>query len=115
VLVSEKDHGIYDALNKGIGLASGEVIVFLHADDLFADDRVISRVAIAFADPAVYGDLVYVSKNETGRVIRHWRVGTFSPSRLARAWMQRTHLLRQASRLRAPGGVRHEPSHRSGL
>jgi glycosyltransferase involved in cell wall biosynthesis len=90
VLVSEKDAGIYDALNKGIGLASGEVVGFLHADDLFADDRVISRIAAAFTDTsvdAVYGDLVYVSKNDTNRVIRYWRAGTFSRRRLSWGWM----------------------------
>jgi glycosyltransferase involved in cell wall biosynthesis len=90
VLVSEKDQGIYDALNKGIALASGEVIGFLHADDLFADDRVISRIAAAFADPAVdavYGDLVYVGRDDTQRVIRHWRAGPFSRDRLAWGWM----------------------------
>ncbi len=90
VLISEKDQGIYDALNKGIQLATGEVVGFLHADDLFADDQVVSRIASAFADPAVeavYGDLVYVSKSDTGRVIRHWHAGAFSPRRLSWGWM----------------------------
>jgi glycosyltransferase len=90
VLVSERDDGIYDALNKGIGLATGDVIGFLHADDLFADDRVVSRIAAAFADPsveAVYGDLDYVSRTDAQRVIRRWRAGTYSPRRLAWGWM----------------------------
>ena len=90
VLVSEKDEGIYDALNKGIGLASGDVVGFLHADDLFADDRVVSKIAAAFEDPeveAVYGDLEYVSKSDTRRVIRHWRAGEYSVSSLVRGWM----------------------------
>ena len=90
VLVSERDDGIYDALNKGIGLATGDVIGFLHADDVFADDRVVSRVAAAFADPsveAVYGDLDYVSRTDAQRVIRRWRAGTYSPRRLAWGWM----------------------------
>jgi glycosyltransferase len=90
VLVSERDDGIYDALNKGIGLATGDVIGFLHADDLFADVRVVSRVAAAFADPsveAVYGDLDYVSRIDAQRVIRRWRAGTYSPRRLAWGWM----------------------------
>ncbi|MFO7633004.1 MAG: glycosyltransferase, partial [Caldilinea sp.] len=59
VLVSEPDRGIYDALNKGIARASGEVVGFLHSDDLFADEHVLSRITTAFADPkvdAVYGD-----------------------------------------------------------
>ena len=73
VLVSERDAGIYDALNKGIGMASGEVVGFLHADDLYADERVLSRIAHAFTDPrveAVYGDLVYVRKSDPARVVR---------------------------------------------
>jgi len=90
VLVSERDDGIYHALNKGIGLATGDVIGFLHADDLFADDRVVSRIAAAFAEPsveAVYGDLDYVSRIDAQRVIRRWRAGTYSPRRLAWGWM----------------------------
>jgi glycosyltransferase involved in cell wall biosynthesis len=68
LLISEPDRGIYDALNKGIARASGEVIGFLHADDLYADPQVLARIAAAFADPAVdavYGDLVYVSQADT--------------------------------------------------
>ena len=52
-LVSEPDRGIYDALNKGIRSASGDVVGFLHSDDMFADNSVLSRVAAAFADPGV--------------------------------------------------------------
>lgn len=90
VLVSEKDEGIYDALNKGIRIACGDVVGFLHADDSFADEKVLSRIAAALADPrvdAVYGDLVYVSKSDAARVIRHWRAGPFSRERLGWGWM----------------------------
>jgi len=90
VLVSEPDGGIYDALNKGIARASGEVVGLLHADDLYADARVLARVAEAFADPrvdAVYGDLVYVAREDTGRVIRYWRAGEYRPGRLRWGWM----------------------------
>ncbi len=90
VLVSEPDGGIYDALNKGIARATGEVVGLLHADDVYADGDVLSRVAGAFADPtveAVYGDLVYVAREDTGRVIRYWRSGAFQPARLRRGWM----------------------------
>lgn len=90
VLVSERDDGIYDALNKGIASATGEVVGFLHADDVFADERVIERIAAAFHDPAVdavYGDLVYVDKKDTTRVIRRWRAGPFSQARLRWGWM----------------------------
>jgi glycosyltransferase len=90
VLVSEPDGGIYDALNKGIARASGEVVGLLHADDLYADSEVLARIAAAFADPAVdavYGDLVYVAKADTQRVIRHWRAGAYRPERLRLGWM----------------------------
>lgn len=90
VLVSEPDQGIYDALNKGIARASGEVIGFLHADDLFADSQVLARIARAFDDPAVeavYGDLVYVSRMHTDRVVRYWRSGAFRPERMRWGWM----------------------------
>jgi len=89
-LLSEKDRGIYDALNKGIALASGDVVGFLHADDVLADSRVLSRIAGALRDPhvdAAYGDLVYVRKDDIERVVRRWRAGPYSRSRLAWGWM----------------------------
>jgi glycosyltransferase involved in cell wall biosynthesis len=90
VLVSEPDSGIYDALNKGIRRATGEVVGFLHSDDLFADQHVLQRVADAFADPevqAVYGDLLYVRKDRPDEVVRCWRSGEFSRGRLGWGWM----------------------------
>jgi glycosyltransferase involved in cell wall biosynthesis len=89
-LLSEPDHGIYDALNKGIANATGEVIGLLHADDLYASDQVLATVAAVFENPnvqAVYGDLQYVSRVDVSRVIRHWRAGEFSQAKLARGWM----------------------------
>jgi glycosyltransferase len=89
-LVSEPDRGLYDAMNKGLGLASGEVIGFLHADDLFASHDVLSRVAEVFADPEVdivYGDLLYVRKTDVRAVVRWWTAGDFNRSRLALGWM----------------------------
>lgn len=89
-LVSEPDGGIYDALNKGLAHARGEVIGFLHADDVLAGTDTLERVAKAFADPsvdAVYGDLVYVSRHEPGRIIRYWQAGEYLPHRLRRGWM----------------------------
>ncbi|HXG28756.1 MAG TPA: glycosyltransferase family 2 protein [Nevskiales bacterium] len=89
LLVSEPDNGIYEALNKGLQRATGEVVGLLHSDDYFAHDRVLERVATAFLDPsvdAVYGDLEYVS-NKGGRVIRRWRSGGYSYKKVARGWM----------------------------
>jgi glycosyltransferase len=90
ILISEKDNGIYDALNKGIELAKGDVVGFLHADDFFAHHRVLSKIAAAFEDPevgAVYGDLVYVRRADETRVVRHWRAGACTPRKLAWGWM----------------------------
>ena len=90
VLVSERDLGIYDALNKGIVRSSGDVVGFLHSDDLFADASVLARISRAFADrvvDAVYGDLLYVKKHDPARVVRYWRAGEFSRARLGWGWM----------------------------
>lgn len=90
VVRSEPDTGIYNALNKGLDLASGDVIGFLHSDDLLAHPGVLGDVAAAFEDPAVdavYGDLQYVSKQDTNRVIRTWRAGTFDRGQLRWGWM----------------------------
>ena len=86
-LRSAPDAGLYDALNRGIARARGEVVGLLHSDDAYAHPRVLSEVAAAFeADPAldgVYGDLDYV--DGAGRVVRRWRAGP--PGRLSLGWM----------------------------
>jgi glycosyltransferase len=91
VLVSEPDEGIYDALNKGISSSSGDVIGFLHADDLYAHPNVLAQIAAEFEKDAsvcaVYGDLQYVRKDDTSVVVRNWKSGTFSANRLAWGWM----------------------------
>lgn len=89
-LVSEPDGGLYDALNKGIRHASGDVVGFMHADDAYASPQALEHVAKAFEDPsvgAVYGDLVYVNKNDASHVVRYWRAGPYSRHRLANGWM----------------------------
>jgi len=89
-VLSEPDRGIYDALNKGMNLAGGDVIGLMHSDDFFAHDQVLERVAERFetsgAD-AVYGDLDYVAAEDPARVIRHWKSGTYHPRKLRRGWM----------------------------
>ncbi len=90
VFKSEQDKGIYDALNKGIKLSTGDVVGFLHADDLYATDDVLSRIATAFEDPsvcAVYGDLEYVAEQDTNHVIRRWRSNSFRKKDLGWGWM----------------------------
>lgn len=88
--ISEPDQGIYDALNKGIEMAKGDVIGFLHADDILANKNVLSKVAKIFENPsvdAVYGDLIYVDKYESSKIVRNWRCGKFSKRKLSRGWM----------------------------
>ncbi len=90
LLVSEPDKGIYDALNKGITSSTGDIIGLMHSDDIFADERVLESVAKAFEDDlvdAVYGDLIYVRKDDPIRVIRFWQAGEFRYSKLRRGWM----------------------------
>lgn len=89
-LVSESDSGIYDALNRGISRATGDIVGVMHSDDFFAHDRVLERVADALSDPGVdgvYGDLHYVASDDPRRIVRNWRSGSFVPSRLGRGWM----------------------------
>lgn len=89
-LVSERDSGIYDAINRGVRRASGDVIGLMHSDDFFAHEGVLAKVAEAFSDPdidGVYGDLQYVSAGDPTRVVRHWRSGTYEPTMLKRGWM----------------------------
>ncbi len=90
IYISEPDEGIYDALNKGIHLATGDVIGFLHADDMYASKDILSKIAKAFEDPAVcavYGDLEYVSSLNTNKVIRRWRSKPFAKRDLDWGWM----------------------------
>jgi glycosyltransferase len=87
---SGPDGGIYDAINKGIARAAGDVVGLVHADDFLAYDGVVAQVARAFEDPdveAVYGDLDYVDARRPAHVRRRWRAGPFRPDRLAFGWM----------------------------
>lgn len=90
VLLSEPDKGMYDALNKGISLATGEVIGILNADDMLSSNNVIENVARVFGDAnvnAVYGDLNYVAPEQPEKIQRKWRSKQASHVDLARGWM----------------------------
>ncbi len=91
VVVSEPDRGIYDAMNKGIGEASGDVIGTLNADDWYADTNVLTRVAETFKSDdrleAVYGDLVYVAKDDPTRIIRYWKSRPYKEGLFEHGWM----------------------------
>ena len=89
-LVSEPDEGIFDAMNKGIRLATGEVIAFLNADDIYADNAVLEQVALAFSDPSVgacYADLVYVDPVNLNKVVRFWKSQDYKPGLFQRGWV----------------------------
>lgn len=89
-LIGGPDAGAYDAMNKGLRHATGDVVGFMHSDDEYASPEVLSRVAKAFEDPsvgAVYGDLVYVSQRDPSHVVRYWRAGHYSRAKLAWGWM----------------------------
>lgn len=88
-VVSEPDGGIYDAMNKGLRLATGELVGFLNADDMFADELAVTRIVETAASgaAAVYGDLVYVSESNTDQVVRWWRSGAFDARQLRLGWM----------------------------
>ncbi|EFE0328605.1 glycosyltransferase, partial [Escherichia coli] len=89
-IICEPDKGIYDALNKGIQAASGDVIGFLHSDDLLAYDDAIADIAKTFeitGCDAIYGDLEYVAQNDTTKRIRLWKSGSFSRFKMKVGWM----------------------------
>ena len=88
IFLSGPDAGIYDAMNKGIKLAGGDIIGMLNADDCFADNTVLSTVAEAFKQqdaPIIYGDLDFV--NSRGSIIRKWRSAQYSPGMFNWGWM----------------------------
>jgi len=89
-LISEPDHGIYDAMNKGLGLATGEVIGFLNADDVYADNGVLERVSAIMAKDgldALLGDAEFVSPDKPDQPVRRYRSERFRPERIAWGWM----------------------------
>lgn len=89
-LVSEPDQGIYDAMNKGLRLATGDVIGFLNADDVYADTGVLARVAAimeAEGLDALYGDAEFVSPARLDRPLRRYHSEHFRPDRIAWGWM----------------------------
>ncbi len=89
IVLSEPDKGIYDAMNKGIGLASGDIIGFINADDFYTSPDVLASVAAVFNDPnvdACYGDLMYVRKNDISSVVRYWKSNIFIPGTFESGW-----------------------------
>jgi glycosyltransferase len=88
-LISEKDQGIYDAINKGIGVASGDIIGILNSDDMYHDNKILSRVVGEFLAndvDVVYGDLVYVSKTDIFKTVRYWKSSSFVKGSFFKGW-----------------------------
>ena len=88
--ISEDDEGIYDAMNKGIKSASGDIIGILNSDDFYPNAYVLSNVAKTFnkyESDAVYGDLVYVNAKDTSKIQRYWQSGPYTTKKLKNGWM----------------------------
>jgi glycosyltransferase involved in cell wall biosynthesis len=90
VLLSQPDHGIYDAMNKGINLATGSVIGFLNSDDFYINNNILTKVADIFIEDtlldACYADLLYTDKLDTSRIVRYYKSKKFVPGAFAKGW-----------------------------
>jgi glycosyltransferase involved in cell wall biosynthesis len=89
-LVSEKDEGIYDALNKGIALATGDVIGILHSDDFYTSPTALFQVMQKLEQEktdAVYGDLQYVNRDNPDKIFRNWISGPYTEGLFLKGWM----------------------------
>ncbi len=88
--VSEPDKGIYDALNKGVKMATGDVVGFVHSDDLLANSDILKDISECFKNTnvdGVYGDLIYVAQEDTNKIVRLWKSQSFKRKLLHRGWM----------------------------
>lgn len=88
--VSEPDRGIYDAMNKGLALASGDIVGFLNSDDTYAAANVLSRVAKTLSSADVHGcysDLVYVERDDLDKVVRYWKSCPVDVSAFRHGWI----------------------------
>jgi glycosyltransferase len=89
-VISEKDKGIYDALNKGINIASADIIGFVHSDDFLESSDIINNIVSMMKTECLdglYGDLLYVDKINTQKIIRYWKSRKFKFSLLKHGWM----------------------------
>jgi glycosyltransferase involved in cell wall biosynthesis len=90
LVISEPDKGIYDAMNKGVAAATGDIIGILNSDDFYADNKVVEDIAAEIdgaKSDACYADLVYVDRNDTNKVVRKWRAGSYEAGHFRKGWM----------------------------
>ena len=88
--ISEPDNGVYDAMNKGIKLTTGQIVGFLNSDDLYASKTIISKVVMFMQQndyEAVYGDLLYVDQLDTNKVVRYWQAGKYTKGAFRSGWV----------------------------
>jgi len=89
-LTSEPDNGLYDAMNRGIAKATGDIVGLLNSDDLLAHENVLANVVKKLSNPTIdacYGDLVYVNQHNTDKVVRYWQSSPFKPELIAKGWI----------------------------
>lgn len=89
-VVREPDKGIYEAFNKGLRLATGDIVGFINADDIYADNTVLQKVVDIFMAQDIdscYGDLVYVDKSDINRIVRYWSTSNYKYEKLKYGWM----------------------------
>ena len=89
-IISEKDKGIYDAINKGINLATGDIIGNLNSDDFYIDNNVIADVVAKFEEEqtdTLYGDLYYVDALDTNKIVRYWKSKQYKEGLFLKGWM----------------------------
>ena len=89
-LISEPDKGIYDAMNKGIKIATGDIVGFLNSDDFYKTSSVLSSVNSAFSKDskleACYADIVIVNRTDTSKITRYWKSNSFRPGAFSKGW-----------------------------
>ncbi len=88
--ISEPDKGIYDAMNKGIQMATGDIVGILNSDDFFPDNNVIAKIVAIFSErevDALYGDIAFVRPENTEKVIRYYSAKKFTPARFKYGYM----------------------------
>lgn len=89
-IISEPDHGMYEAINKGIRMAQGDVIGLMHSDDFFYDNQVVGRIVAKMKETGadfLYGNGLFVHSDDTGKVVRNWMGGSYRTWKVRHGWL----------------------------